>query len=155
MAVDAILIANAAAWLRKASQDADRIGRCLHADPPDVEDALFHCQQTAEKAMKAFLTWHDQPFRKTHDLAALATQCAGLDATLAPIVTGLDDLTEYAWAYRYPTDISEPSVSDVDEARELASGALRQIAARLPKEVREAAGWQGSGESRGPGLSLE
>ena len=30
--------------------------------------ALFHCQQCAEKSLKAFLTWHGRPFRKTHDL---------------------------------------------------------------------------------------
>jgi len=45
--------------------------RCLTDEPPDVEDALFHCQQAAEKALKAVLIWHDRPFKKTHDLAAL------------------------------------------------------------------------------------
>jgi HEPN domain-containing protein len=43
---------------------------------------MFHCQQAAEKALKAFLTFHDQPFRKTHDLASLGKQCANIDATL-------------------------------------------------------------------------
>jgi HEPN domain-containing protein len=29
---------------------------------------VFHAQRAAEKAMKAFLAWHDVPFRKTHNL---------------------------------------------------------------------------------------
>ena len=71
MPLDPILVRNVAAWLHKAQQDLQRIERCLAAKSPDVEDALFHCQQAAEKALKAFLTFHDQPFRKTHDLATL------------------------------------------------------------------------------------
>ena len=58
MAHDPVLVENAAAWLRKAWQDLRRVERCLTDEPPDVEDALFHCQQAAEKALKAFLIWH-------------------------------------------------------------------------------------------------
>jgi hypothetical protein len=38
------------------------------ATPPDVKGALFHSQQTAEKALKGFLTWHDIAFRRVHEL---------------------------------------------------------------------------------------
>lgn len=31
----------------------------------------FHCQQAAEKYLKAFLTWHQVAFSKTHDLQEL------------------------------------------------------------------------------------
>ncbi len=75
MPLDPVLLRNTAAWLAKALQDMERVDRCLAVDSPDVEDALFHCQQAAEKALKAFLTFHDQPFRKTHDLAALGALC--------------------------------------------------------------------------------
>lgn len=51
-----------------------------------VGDALFHCQQAIEKALKAFLTWHDEPFRKTHDLGELGTQCVTLDDTLTALL---------------------------------------------------------------------
>src|SRR5450631_3538340 len=103
MPVDPVLLRNTSAWLKKAWQDLERIERCLSAETPDVEDALFHCQQAAEKSLKSFLTFHGEPFRKTHDLASLGKQCAEIDATLKPLVDQLDDLSEYAWAYRYPT----------------------------------------------------
>ena len=62
----------AQAWLRKADDDVRSAQVDLAADPPLIEDALFHCQQAAEKAAKAFLTAHDTIFRKTHDLDELA-----------------------------------------------------------------------------------
>jgi HEPN domain-containing protein len=139
MANDAALVENTAAWLRKASQDLQRVDRCLAADPPDVEDALFHCQQAAEKALKAYLTWHDRPFRKTHDLAALASQCKGIDDSFDLLVDDLDDLSQYAWAYRYPTSFAEPPPPEVDDASSLAHMILAQVVSRLPTEVQERA----------------
>ncbi len=56
------------AWLAKAGNDLRAAEVGLAADPPLVEDALFHCQQATEKAMKAFLAAYDTPFRKPHDL---------------------------------------------------------------------------------------
>jgi HEPN domain-containing protein len=41
-------------------------------------DATFHCQQAVEKTIKAFLTWHDRAFRKTHDLVELGAECSDL-----------------------------------------------------------------------------
>jgi hypothetical protein len=58
--------------------------------------SVFHTQQAAEKAAKAFLTFHDVSFRKTHDLNELGGQCAALDASLAPLFKEASDLTDYA-----------------------------------------------------------
>ncbi len=52
------------AWLTKAAKDLRGAEVDLAANPPLVEDALFHCQQAAEKAMKGFLTAHDTIFSK-------------------------------------------------------------------------------------------
>ena len=137
---DPVRVANAAAWLRKASQDLFRVDRCMTAESPDLEDALFHCQQAAEKALKAFLSWHDVPFRKTHDLAVLGTQCGGIDGTLNQFVARLDDLTEYAWVYRYPISLQDPLPADAIEAARVARDIVSEIRQRLPCEVRDAAG---------------
>ncbi len=69
-------------WLAKATQD---LGLAEHAveDTPFLGGAVFHCQQAAEKALKAFLTWRGQPFRKTHQLVELVQACADLDAAFA------------------------------------------------------------------------
>lgn len=135
MAHDPVLVENTAAWLRKAWQDLRRVERCLAEESPDAEDALFHCQQAAEKVLKAFLTWHDEPFKKTHDLAALGSQCKQIDGSLDLLIDRLDDLSEYAWAYRYPTNFAEPSPPEVDDASTLAHMILAELEKRLPPEV--------------------
>lgn len=57
--------------LLRASEDL-RVGKHdLTARPPLCNDVAFHAQQCAEKAMKAFLVYHERPFRKTHNLTEL------------------------------------------------------------------------------------
>ena len=51
------------AWLDRARRDL-RAAQLLTAGDSNAE-ALFHCQQAVEKALKAFLTFHDRTFRKT------------------------------------------------------------------------------------------
>jgi HEPN domain-containing protein len=41
-------LADAASWLRKASNDLRYAGIDLAADPAATEDAVFHCQQAVE-----------------------------------------------------------------------------------------------------------
>jgi HEPN domain-containing protein len=43
-------IAEVRAWLQKAQNDLRGADIDLAASPPLIEDALFHCQQAAEKA---------------------------------------------------------------------------------------------------------
>ncbi len=71
MPPDPVRIEDTRAWLARAEADLRAAANEVSADEPVLGDAVFHCQQAAEKAMKAFLTWHDVPFRKTHDLGIL------------------------------------------------------------------------------------
>jgi HEPN domain-containing protein len=68
MSPDAERAAEAREWLDKTALDLRGARVDLQAAPPPLEDALFHCQQAIEKAFKAYLAWHDSPFRKTHSL---------------------------------------------------------------------------------------
>jgi HEPN domain-containing protein len=88
----------------------------LGATPPLTGDAAFRCQQAAEKALKAFLAWHDVPFRKTHDLAEISQQCVALDVTLEPVCRRAERLTTFAWIFRYPGDPDEPAAEEAAEA---------------------------------------
>lgn len=73
-------------WLRKAKLDLRAAEYGLEAEPPLSADVVFHCQQLAEKALKGFLTWHDEPFRKTHNLVEIGQQCAAMDQTLEDLL---------------------------------------------------------------------
>ena len=72
-------------WLPKAHEDL-RSARVL-TTTGQCATALFHCQQCAEKSPKAFLTWHERPFRKTHDLQTIGADCTDLDGSLQDLMT--------------------------------------------------------------------
>ena len=135
MQPDAARVEDVRAWLAKASQDLRRVEVLLAAAPPDFEDALFHCQQAAGKAFKAFLTWHDVPFRRIHELDTIGGQCADLDSTLADLVDRADVLTKYAVRFRYPGAPYELSSEEVEVACALARQVHQAILTRLPAET--------------------
>jgi HEPN domain-containing protein len=132
---DRALLADVMAWLRKASDDL-RAGEFeLGAEPPLIEDILFHTQQASEKSLKGFLVWHGQPFRKTHSLEEVGEQCLAIDETLRPLVDLVVPLTEYAWRFRYPGPPQEPSLDEARDALSRAHQMYEAILARLPEEA--------------------
>lgn len=135
MPLDPTRVADTKAWLAKSAQDLRRVGLLLGARPPDVEGALYHCQQAAEKALKGFLTWHDVPFRRIHDLDVIGGQCVDIDASLADLVHRAGTLTKYAWRFRYPGAPYEPTLEEGQAAAVLTREVLDGIALRLPREV--------------------
>lgn len=133
---DAARVADARGWLRKAADDLRGAEIDLAAKPPLPGDAAFHCQQATEKALKAFLTWHDLPFRKTHDLAEVGQRCVVVDGTLEAICREAERLTTFAWIFRYPGDVDEPPPEEVADALVLARRVYDAVLARLPAELR-------------------
>ena len=101
--------AESRAWFQKSANDLRGAEIDLAAVPPLIEDALFHCQQAAEKAMKGFLTAHETIFRKTHDLDELGQACEQIDPSLKTVLYSARDLTVFAWEFRYPGDSAVPS----------------------------------------------
>ena len=103
--------------------------------PPLIEDALFHCQQAAEKAMKAFLTAHDTAFRKTHDLDELAATREESDASLREALDPARDLTVFAWAFRYPGPDEAPPEAEAHDSLRVAQATVAAIRERLGRLV--------------------
>lgn len=135
MESDAARRVDTQAWLSKARLDLRGAAIDLAAEPPLTGDALFHAQQACEKALKAFLAWHDEPFGKTHDLAVLGAQCARIDPRLTGMLSEVAVLTQYAWRFRYPGDAAEPSRSESDRGVRLAERVVATVRERLGLEV--------------------
>lgn len=124
------------AWLRKAELDLKAAGHDISAPEEGLwGDVVFHAQQAAEKAMKAFLAWHDVPFRKTHNLEELGRQCVALDATLQRLADQAAPLTEYAWKFRYPGEVEEPTSEEAEQALGTARQVYEAVLTRVPPEV--------------------
>jgi HEPN domain-containing protein len=136
MPLDPVRVADTRAWLTKAQRDLRGAEIDLAATPPLLDDVMFHCQQAVEKALKAYLFWHDEPFRKTHDLIEIGGQTVAIDATLSPLVKRAEPLTEYAWLFRYPGEAAEPTSDEARAALALAREVVDAVLARLPPEVR-------------------
>ena len=136
MPPDPIRLADTAAWLSKARLDLRSAAVDLAVSPPIVGDALFHCQQAVEKAIKALLTWHDSPFRKTHDLVSLGGQAVEPDPSLEDLLREAAPLTEYAWKYRYPGEFVEPPPDRVTPILALAKEVVEAIATRIDETSR-------------------
>jgi len=136
MAPDEARAEDVRAWLQKAALDLRAAEHGMSAPEACLRsDVVFHAQQGAEKAFKAFLAWHDTPFRKTHNIEELGRACVSIDATLREMVDRAAPLTEYAWRFRYPGEPSEPSREEAEGALDIAREVLTVLASRLPKDV--------------------
>ena len=120
------------AWLDRARRDL-RAAQLLTAGDSNAE-ALFHCQQAVEKALMAFLTFHDRTFRKTHELGDLSLECLTIDGSLLSAVALAEGITQYAWRFRYPEVPYEPDSTEALDGLQRAEAAVREVELRLPVE---------------------
>ncbi|MFQ5855109.1 MAG: HEPN domain-containing protein [Anaerolineae bacterium] len=124
------------AWLLKALHDLQSAEWLLARPDPLCSAAGFHCQQAGEKALKAYLTWRDEPFERTHSLVALIAMCLPFDASFNALRSAATTLTPYAVALRYPGDLPELTEVEAREALILAREVWDFVLERLPPEVR-------------------
>ena len=94
-------------WFRYAHNDLIVAKHCFEdLYPKQTEIASYHCQQCAEKALKAILLFHDKELLKTHDLMVLCKLCEDIDSTFANIAIQCAHLNPYGVAVRYPDELS-------------------------------------------------
>jgi HEPN domain-containing protein len=90
------------AWVKKAESDL-RVARNEAAQTDPERDAIgFHCQQAAEKYLKALLCEQGLPIPRIHDLDALLVLLLPHHSLLAPLQRILVSLSHFAVDYRYP-----------------------------------------------------
>ncbi len=80
----------------------------------------FHCQQAAEKFLKAFLVRRNTRYPLTHDLLILLETILSLDTEAETLRESLIVLIPYAVEIRYPDDSFTPDQNDSLEARQAA-----------------------------------
>lgn len=110
-----------AEWLRFVEMDrstAQHLFNSLHPRP--LEIICFHCQQAAEKAIKALFILNEIEVIKIHDLAILLHKIEAFFSIPIAVKNAGDDLTPFAATFRYPQspDIDEPltqkALADMD-----------------------------------------
>ncbi len=128
MTPNELLRNEAAKWLRQAAKDRNAAQVLLEAEP---SRSVFHSQQAAGKATKAFLTFHQIAFRKTHDLTELGSQCVTVDPGLETILRDTEGLTDYASGFRYPDSPYEPDAAEAAEALTIAAKLCDEVLRRI------------------------
>ena len=97
--------------------------RTLGSEGP-YDTACFHCQQAAEKYLKAFLSWHGTEVPRTHDIEEILSLCAKVDASLSSLDIVPEQLTAYAVEMRYDAefwpdrDVAEEALKQVGKIEE-------------------------------------
>lgn len=120
-------------WMHKAEHDLGMASLALE-NRPDYADAIcFHCQQSAEKYLKAYLVFLDIRFERKHDLDYLLD----LIADKAPVGDDWYELAEkldgYAVEVRYPDDWQEIPLEEVKAAYQTALTIKNMILERIQK----------------------
>ncbi|NOX62541.1 MAG: HEPN domain-containing protein [Chloroflexi bacterium] len=125
-------------WVKKAQHDIESAEWLLLRPEPLCNAAGFHCQQAAEKMLKAYLTWRDEPFGRTHSLVALVANCLKYDRTFDALRFAATTLTPYAVALRYPGDLPDLTEKEAREALTLSQEIRDFVLARIPKPIQAA-----------------
>ena len=118
-------------WLDKASDD-------LNWTKSNIKQkvyygACFTAQQSAEKALKAFLLFKKGRFEKVHDLVKLLNTCATNNKEFIRFKTKVAKLSFYYIQSRYP-DISELDIftaAQAQEAYEIAENIFQFVSEKI------------------------
>ena len=90
-------------WVDKAESDYDVVLTLRRSRKRNRFDPIcFHCQQCAEKYLKARLIEQGMRVAKIHDLATLLHDLRNIEPLWLTMEKRLDQLSKYAVTYRYP-----------------------------------------------------
>ena len=103
-------------WLDKANDDlrsAEFLSTMHHPTPDEI--ICFHCQQSAEKYLKAFIFLKDIEPEKTHDLIKLLDICQEYNVNFSALLSKIMVLNRYGVMPRYPNEL-DITIDDVKTA---------------------------------------
>src|SRR6185369_5317771 len=103
----------------------------LATQPPLRDSALFHCQQTAEKAVKGLLVFHDLGFAENQDIVELIATHVEALPQLREWLPSATRLAPHAGRYLCPGDAPPSTAAETAEGlactEDLMAGILRLL----------------------------
>lgn len=121
-------------WIEKAENDrrnAEYVLTMKHGCPTDT--VCFHCQQCAEKYLKAALIFQGKPFPRSHDLNLLANLLG--EMPFQQLRNGMQRLNLYSSEPRYPGEWEPTSRAQAEQALEWAMEIRDAVRSLLPGEA--------------------
>jgi HEPN domain-containing protein len=121
-------------WLIKARSELRSSKKLIKGDDPIFDTSIYHTQQCAEKGLKAYLAFKEQPIEKTHDIEFLVELCSEYDPEFKNLIEEAEKINPYSILYRYPNIVLEPEVQQVHEAIEIAEKMLKFVEKKIEAE---------------------
>lgn len=122
-------IATSDQWLGKAEIDyRSAIVLQRQRKEPLPDTVCYHCQQCAEKYLKAYLESQGETIERTHDLSRLLRACVTLEPKFQSCNASVVILNPYGIDIRYPG--MDATVSDAEDTVK-AIKELRRIVRRI------------------------
>ena len=101
-------------WIEKAEGDYRSAVALNRIRKMPVSDAVcYHCQQSAEKYLKAYLINRSVNPRRIHSLESLLNDCVAFDSSLMSLLPLVRIIDPYSVEFRYPGNSATS-----DEAKE-------------------------------------
>jgi len=123
-------------WIRFAQMDYDAAkNMSVLFHPVPLEIVCFHCQQAAEKILKAYALANGEPLIKTHDLSVILAQCKNYNQEFSNLDKIGIMLNDYAVVYKYPTKEDVVTEQDMNIALDNALKILEFTKALLIADV--------------------
>lgn len=129
------------AWMRKALSDLQTAEVLAKPGSEHPDTGVYHCQQAAEKAVKAFLAFADLVIKKTHEVDELVALACASEPSFQTIRDDADVVSPFATRFRYPSIADcdlEPSSADLGEALAAARRIYDFVLSVLPPETHPA-----------------
>lgn len=89
-------------WFNFADNDLKTAKFLLDMHPQPLEIICYHCQQSAEKYLKGYISLKGGKLIKTHDLTLLNRMCIEYDSEFQDIEDDTIELVDYGVQVRYP-----------------------------------------------------
>jgi len=131
-------VAEAARWLRQAQYDL-KAAR-YNAEGQFYATACFSAQQSAEKALKAFLFRQGERFVAGHSVTELCERCGGYQEAFASLTWRVGKLDRFYIPTRYPNGLPGGVPAEVYDEQD-AEGAIA-LATEVLKLVEQCLGGQ-------------
>ena len=119
------------AWLQRARSDIQLGRTALDAQGVMPEDAAFHAQQCAEKALKALLLHRGISFPKTHAIEVLLDLLKAQGTSVPKGVDEAFELSEYAVQTRYPGEWEPVTKAEARKSIERAALVLTWVEGQM------------------------
>ena len=109
-------------WVEKAEEDYLFAQKHLKDEKSFFGPLCFHCHQSGEKYLKAYLLSYGWELKKTHDLIFLLSTALFYDPSFQELSDAVKRLNAYYIETRYPT--VWPTATEKSDAKEALDDAL-------------------------------